>query len=1228
MIPWQSTVPETSVPRGKHSLGAAAAPRATARVSNPLHDLIAAGKMPVILELHLTESDRSAYQQLRQRHIARGYELPQLTVLGQYLRQIDVTSTELTEAEQRLAHKLQIYADLVSSGVVDLLALDDGSRGRDTLDNAVAAALLMGLGADPARLMANVVARNRLPDQIRRRLLHFAELGVRNILLLTGDLPVDRGRPARFPLDSLGMLELTRRMLIEEALPEDFWAAAAGHPNPDADPGGLRTLQKALAGAKVIITQAIYSVEQFTDWMQALQRLGVLDTVHVLAEVIPITSASQLRLIADVPGMRVPVDLIAQMDAVERRIEHTAQAGGHSPDWAKTRVRSEGVRVTRELLHRIRKVSGVSGFYLGCVKAFDAHLELLKEAPLLPEHGQGLHKVAKISGAERQRALAQGPAVEEAVNRIARRIRRRRERARLTRWLTNRRWAEAILKVVEWPKVPIFGCKKCDRCDLSPDGLVCPRGCAKEMSHGPCGAPRLVNGRMLCEDTSRECTWAAIGRRRDLYGVPVADRLEVRPAPSPGFYEGKTYSSFLPVLDGRKEGPSWDLAWRVPLAHVIRLLRPSFAWTGQGSARDLVTLAASKAEQVREILAERPEADSEELFFKVLALIGTPAAWCLLESRLASLGLPAEGTLADLSLGEQFQLAEALPAVRRRFSDSPQKGGGDISYTHCEELLAAVPEGRRLRRAIRRELANGLIAHIGSLGVSVTYTEVLLDTKHVDDFLTALTILKDELQITRNRLPLTHGILTVEFHRVHYKHHYHAPIALQRFCDQDQRPTNRAILRVDLRQYQNATSFRLHLRDSLERLLRGDEESTGAICLEPYRPGSQSLCWQFNAEFWRRLREFEQAKGVSYDASIGGSTDRNQAYARAAARAFIDKIHDHALGGQRLYVLEIGVASVHRARSFLDECRRICDLTGKDDYRNVTYLLADFSEAILAKSGEELSGIHPSVETVRMDAADPFAALAAYKGRVLHAHLCNVYDNLPCDQALWQDEQWHLIDVRLYLHALSLETIASQHGLEEKDRKVLREMLQTLHTADGPAVGGVLDWLKSRFAEMGRPASSYIGFWMDLFAALRLDERFVAVADMAELLLTKIPGIEHPGELLRRHLFGAAEARIHLNQAALCGFAQMLALLHPRGTLEVVDLFVQRIEEYQQAFKGPAKYDGSTVNWLNGPLFRAVAEHLGYTVRFQPFRPFDPKSPSVVLLAYGREQPETPRERQ
>ena len=77
-------------------------------------------------------------------------------------------------------------------------------------------------------------------------------------------------------------------------------------------------------------------------------------------------------------------------------------------------------------------------------------------------------------------------------------------------------------------------------------------------------------------------------------------------------------------------------------------------------------------------------------------------------------------------------------------------------------------------------------------------------------------------------------------------------------------------------------------------------------------------------------------------------------------------------------------------------------------------------------------------------------------------------------------------------------------------------------------------------------------------------------------------------------------------------FANTLPLLHPRGYLQVQDIFVSSMDEYRQAFKGPGKLDGSLVVWVNGALLRAVGARAGYDVHFAPF-PYRPGSKTNVL---------------
>ena len=65
------------------------------------------------------------------------------------------------------------------------------------------------------------------------------------------------------------------------------------------------------------------------------------------------------------------------------------------------------------------------------------------------------------------------------------------------------------------------------------------------------------------------------------------------------------------------------------------------------------------------------------------------------------------------------------------------------------------------------------------------------------------------------------------------------------------------------------------------------------------------------------------------------------------------------------------------------------------------------------------------------------------------------------------------------------------------------------------------------------------------------------------------------------------DVRFHLSRGAAESFVHTVPLLHPRGYLQVQDIFVADMHEYRQGFRGPGKLDGSVVNWVNGALLRA-----------------------------------------
>src|SRR5438045_3429623 len=80
----------------------------------------------------------------------------------------------------------------------------------------------------------------------------------------------------------------------------------------------------------------------------------------------------------------------------------------------------------------------------------------------------------------------------------------------------------------------------------------------------------------------------------------------------------------------------------------------------------------------------------------------------------------------------------------------------------------------------------------------------------------------------------------------------------------------------------------------------------------------------------------------------------------------------------------------------------------------------------------------------------------------------------------------------------------------------------------------------------------------------------------AVILMMRIGEDHVPPGLNRTHLEDLlAEApddvRFHISRGAGESFANTLPLLHPRGFLEVQDIFVSDMNDYRKGFRGPGK---------------------------------------------------------
>jgi len=200
-------------------------------------------------------------------------------------------------------------------------------------------------------------------------LLAAHEIGVRNLVIITGDPPKMGDFPDATPvydLDSIGLLKLASRLNhgidpAGKAIGEGtrFVLATGAEPaalNYDREIERLR--QKKEAGAELVMTQPVYDPVQLRRFLSDIRPFGL----PVLVGILPLASHRNAEFLHnEVPGMQVP-------EAVRERMR---KAGSGAP------ARKEGVAIAREMLGEVR--AEVAGAYvMPPLERYEVALEVIE----------------------------------------------------------------------------------------------------------------------------------------------------------------------------------------------------------------------------------------------------------------------------------------------------------------------------------------------------------------------------------------------------------------------------------------------------------------------------------------------------------------------------------------------------------------------------------------------------------------------------------------------------------------------------------------------------------------------------------------------------------------------------------------------------------------------------------------------------------------------------------
>jgi 5,10-methylenetetrahydrofolate reductase len=234
--------------------------------------------------------------------------------LGQF-----VVTTELTPPKGLDLSDLLGKADQLKD-LVDAVNLTESPRARMAIEPTAVAKLLIDRGLEP---IVQFTTRDRNRIALQADLLGAALLGVKNAVFMMGDDPKNGDHPeakAVHDLTTLDVLRTARGLngghdLAGNKLngaPAIFIGATANPGAPDFDREVENVRRKIDAGAQFLQTQAIYDADLLTRFVRAIGT-----NVAVLAGIIPLKSSKMAAwLNANVPGIRVPAEAIAELDAV------------------------------------------------------------------------------------------------------------------------------------------------------------------------------------------------------------------------------------------------------------------------------------------------------------------------------------------------------------------------------------------------------------------------------------------------------------------------------------------------------------------------------------------------------------------------------------------------------------------------------------------------------------------------------------------------------------------------------------------------------------------------------------------------------------------------------------------------------------------------------------------------------------------------------------------------
>lgn len=228
-------------------------------------------------------------------------------------------------------------------GIADAVNVTDNQRAVMRMSSIAACSILQGKGFET---IMHITCRDRNRLALQSELIGASALGIRNVLVMSGDHPSKgdhEGAKPVYDLDPvqlLGMIrELNRGVDFSGNKLDggtDFCVGAVT--NTELNEAGLIKLKKKIKmGVNFLQTQAVFDAIRFSEFMERADEIKSKQSkqIKIIAGIIPLKSERSALFLNKVPGIRVPDDMI-------KRIKDS-----NNPE-------VEGMRITADIIKELR----------------------------------------------------------------------------------------------------------------------------------------------------------------------------------------------------------------------------------------------------------------------------------------------------------------------------------------------------------------------------------------------------------------------------------------------------------------------------------------------------------------------------------------------------------------------------------------------------------------------------------------------------------------------------------------------------------------------------------------------------------------------------------------------------------------------------------------------------------------------------------------------------------